>query len=248
MLKFFNVRYQCGEKQKLFKDMFKLYYKSLADHIQSKLTSCGEFFKSLPNQNSTEFQKGLGELCTDLKCIFKHMKCRSERTICGHILAILKHYAGYDNGEMEYAVESVDDKDRKQHVVYIDVWGRHGDFAIIFEVKFNHDATDEPGKIGSTKKSSLAAAEDIVELLPGKETAEGGPGDKAGTGRNLQVLKSPIEFKKYVLIGLAVDGDHTTHMLVFRDTSEWESVIQVNPEKHVAKLISTHVKLNKPVV
>lgn len=51
----------------------------------------------------------------------------------------------------------------------IDVWGRHGNFAIIIEVKFNSDHTDEPDKIRRKAKSSLVAAEDIVRLLPGKK-------------------------------------------------------------------------------
>jgi hypothetical protein len=142
-------------------------------------------------------------------------------------------------GATEYPVNYIDDNNKRRSV-YIDVWGHQDKFAIIFEVKYNSVATGEPGKIGCKTKSSLAAAEDIVELLPGKKKTEDGTSGKAGTGRDLEVLKSQIE--NYVLIGLAVDGDYTTHMLVFRDTSKWENVIQVNPEKHVVELISTHLK------
>ncbi|EFA06441.1 hypothetical protein TcasGA2_TC009323 [Tribolium castaneum] len=122
--------------------------------------------------------------------------------------------------------------------VHIDVWGRHGDFAIIFEVKFNSTAICHCEKTGFKTKSFLVAAEDIVKLLPRKENPEDGSGGKAGTGRDLQVLGFQ-KIKKYVLIGLAMDGDYTTHMLVFRDTSDWKNVIQVNRENHVAKIIST---------
>jgi hypothetical protein len=54
-----------------------------------------------------------------------------------------------------------------------------------------------------------------------------------------------LKFNKiehYVLVGLAVDGDYTTHMLVFRDTDDWKNVIQVNPENHVAEIISNELK------
>ncbi|RZC41526.1 hypothetical protein BDFB_010391 [Asbolus verrucosus] len=84
--------------------------------------------------------------------------------------------------------------------------------------------------------------EDIVKLLPGKINPEERSSRKAGTGRDLELLKSP-QIEHYVLVGLAVDGDYTTHMLVFQDTADWENVIQVNPENHVAKLISTKIKM-----
>jgi hypothetical protein len=233
------VRIPNLEIKRLYKNMFMLYYGSLPKDIKSKLTSCGQIFKSLPTLDSTEFRNELNNLCEHLNCIFEFLQCINEATICAHICAILTLYAGYMKGATKYPVNYIDDNNKRRSV-YIDVWGHQDKFAIIFEVKYNSVATGEPGKIGCKTKSSLAAAEDIVELLPGKKKTEDGTSGKAGTGRDLEVLKSQIE--NYVLIGLAVDGDYTTHMLVFRDTSKWENVIQVNPEKHVVELISTHLK------
>ncbi|RZC35430.1 hypothetical protein BDFB_013768, partial [Asbolus verrucosus] len=221
-------------------DMFEDYHNDLPEAIKSKFTSCGQIFKSLPTQNSTDFQESLDKLCEDFKCIFRSMQCESEASICCHILAILKHYAHYEKGEMEYTVQYFDNNNKPCRV-YIDVWGRHGNFIVIFEVKYNSGASGEPGKIGSKAKSFLAAAKDIVKLLHGKITPEDRSSSKAGTGRDLEVLKSS-QIEHYILVSLAVGGDYTTHMLVFQDTPDWESIIQVNPENHVAKLISTHLK------
>ncbi|CAH1375309.1 unnamed protein product [Tenebrio molitor] len=234
-----HVRIPNLEIKEIYRTMFEKYHEKFPEDIKSKLTSCGEIFESLPTQNSTQFQRSLDRLCEHLACIFRYVHPKNESSICSHILTILKHYAYYEKGDTEYVVQYFDNNN-KPCWVRIDVWGGRGNFAVIFEVKYNSNASSEPGKIGSKEKSSLAAAEDIVKLLPNKINPENGSSKKAGTGRDLQALKS-FQIEHYVLVGLAVDGDYTTHMLVFRDTTDWENVIQVNPENHVAELISTHL-------
>jgi hypothetical protein len=230
-----HVRIPNLEIKNIYHQMLEGCHNELPEAIKSKFTSCGQIFKSLPTQDSTAFQESLEKLCEDLKCIFRSKQCKSEGSICSQILAILKLHTDYENCEMEHRVSYLGE-DGSRYYEDIDVWGRCGNFAVIFEVKYNFDARSEPGKIGSKAKSSLAAAENIVKLLPHKLVPENCESWKAG--KLLKMLKFN-KIEHYVLVGLAVDGDYTTHMLVFRDTDDWKNVIQVNPENHIAEIIST---------
>jgi hypothetical protein len=239
-----HVRIPNLEIKNIYHQMLEDYHNELPEAIKSKFTSCGQIFKSLPTQDSTEFQESLEKLCEDLKCIFRSKQCKSEGSICSQILAILKLHTDYENCEMEHRVRYYLGEYDSEIDANIDVWGRCGNFAVIFEVKYNFDARSEPDKIGSEAKSSLAAAENIiVKLLPHKL----GPEDCRplstcqGKRQHVKMLKFN-KIEHYVLVGLAVDGDYTTHMLVFRDTDDWKNVIQVNPENHVAEIISNELK------
>ncbi|XP_044265232.1 uncharacterized protein LOC123011713 [Tribolium madens] len=146
--------------------------------------------------NSKEFQSDdpqhvkLKQICTDwLNYSNVNLKNLSVMDVITGLESLIQSLRIHWGRKPVFLVDEVDKPCVAQCVVYIDVWGRHGNFAIIIEVKFNSDATGEPGKIGSKTKSSLAAAEEIVELLPGKKEREGGSGGKAGTGRDLEKLK-----------------------------------------------------------
>ncbi|CAH1367998.1 unnamed protein product, partial [Tenebrio molitor] len=206
-----HVRIPNLEIKNIYHQMLEDYHNELPEAIKSKFTSCGQIFKSLPTQDSTEFQESLEKLCEDLKCIFRSKQCKSEGSICSQILAILKLHTDYENCEMEHRVRYYLGEYDSEIDANIDVWGRCGNFAVIFEVKYNFDARSEPGKIGSKAKSSLAAAENIVKLLPHKFNSEHRWSRKAGH-KLLKMLKFN-KIEHYVLVGLAVDGDYTTHML-----------------------------------
>ncbi|KAF1018864.1 MAG: hypothetical protein GAK29_04092 [Acinetobacter bereziniae] len=212
------VRIPNQEVKPIFGKMFVDYYRSLPEDIYSDFIVCGDILQSLPMLDFIEFSNEMNTLCGHFEDIFKFMKCQNEHSVYFKICAILRHYAGYET-TTKYRVNCPNDQEENRWVV----WGRYSDFALIFDIKYNPDATSPPGKIRDNTKTFLAGAEEVVKLLPDKEDPEDRSIDKA---RALRALNLP-QIKGY-LIRLAVNVGYSTHMDVFRNTSDWKEAIEVS--------------------